>query len=157
MSKIHFVFALSSVLLGGCYIQATETDGGTNGTGGSCSGSCKCKTSDAAACAKDADCDTGSYCDTSAGSCVESNACKAQADCASGFACDTTRSTCVPAPSPKTCADLGDEASGSARNDCLVVYAGVNCSCGPDCACKGGEPGCVCQSFEFFKCEAVSP
>jgi hypothetical protein len=36
-----------------------------------------------------------------------------------------------------------------------VVYAGVSCSCGPDCHCVGGEAGCICESFEFFRCEPV--
>ena len=69
-----------------------------------------------------------------------------------GFTCDAARQTCIPLAEP-TCADLGDEAACPARPECTVVYAGVECSCGPDCACKGGEPGCVCQKFEFFRCE----
>ena len=33
--------------------------------------------------------------------------------------------------------------------------AGVDCSCGQGCECQPGEPGCVCQSFEFFHCKAL--
>lgn len=79
-------------------------------------------------------------------------------DCASslesdGFNCDMARSTCGPAPEP-TCAELETELECVGRGDCVPIYAGVGCSCGVDCTCKGGEPGCVCQSFEFFRCDA---
>ncbi len=55
------------------------------------------------------------------------------------------------------CEDLDEESSCSARSDCEPVYAGVDCSCGPDCTCIGGTPGCICESFEFHACEAASP
>lgn len=51
-----------------------------------------------------------------------------------------------------TCADIATEAECVAQTGCEPVYAGIDCSCGPDCACVGGEPNCVCVSFEFFEC-----
>jgi hypothetical protein len=82
--------------------------------------------------------------------------CSKEADCAPGFNCDTTRGKCTPSDS-ETCPELSDEAVCGARSDCKVVYAGVSCSCGPDCHCVGGEAGCICESFEFFRCEPAAP
>jgi hypothetical protein len=53
---------------------------------------------------------------------------------------------------PPTCADWTTELECVAQTGCEPVYAGVDCSCGADCACVGGEPNCVCSSFEFFEC-----
>ena len=80
--------------------------------------------------------------------------CNQESDCEPGFNCDYGRSECVPADE-ETCLELASEGECDARNDCLTVYAGTDCSCGPECTCSGGEPGCVCQSFEFFQCEPV--
>jgi hypothetical protein len=65
--------------------------------------------------------------------------------------CDVPSASCVPAPEP-TCSDLESEAECSERSECTPVYAGVDCSCGPDCTCVGGEPGCICEAFQFFAC-----
>jgi hypothetical protein len=77
--------------------------------------------------------------------------CSEESDCEPGFNCDYERSECVPADA-ETCAELEGESACDTRNDCVTIYAGTDCSCGPECACIGGEPGCVCQSFEFFQC-----
>jgi hypothetical protein len=78
--------------------------------------------------------------------------CAAETDCPRGFNCDYERGECTPADA-ETCGELSTEEACDNRNDCMTVYAGTNCSCGPECACIGGEPGCVCESFAFFACE----
>lgn len=103
-------------------------------------------------CQLDADCLAGTYCDSAAGECLASNQCADESECQAGFNCDADRSTCTPATG-ETCAELADEALCAERTDCTVVYAGVSCSCGANCECVGGEPNCVCESFEFFRCE----
>jgi hypothetical protein len=80
--------------------------------------------------------------------------CAEEADCPRGFNCDYEAGECTPADA-ETCAELSSEDSCDNRNDCVAVYAGTNCSCGPECACIGGEPGCVCESFAFFACEVA--
>jgi hypothetical protein len=67
------------------------------------------------------------------------------------------RGVCTPSD-VETCGELTTEAACDERTDCLPIYAGTGCSCGPDCQCIGGEPGCICTSFEFFRCEpSVTP
>jgi hypothetical protein len=83
------------------------------------------------------------------------DACDRERDCAAGYNCDIERRECLPADE-ETCGELETEAACTHRSDCTPIYGGTNCSCGPDCECKGGEPGCVCQSFQFFACEAAS-
>ena len=78
--------------------------------------------------------------------------CSEEADCEPGFNCDLERGVCTPTDH-ETCGELTIEADCSARGDCEPIYAGVNCSCGADCECVGGEPGCVCERFEFFTCQ----
>jgi len=80
--------------------------------------------------------------------------CTAESDCERGFNCDYERQECVAADA-ETCPELSTEAGCDNRNDCKSIYAGTNCSCGPECTCIGGEPGCVCQSFSFFTCEPL--
>ena len=82
--------------------------------------------------------------------------CSKEEDCEPGFNCDFTRGKCTPTDA-ETCGELVHEASCSVRSDCKEVYAGVNCSCGPDCHCVGGEAGCICERFEFFRCEPADP
>jgi hypothetical protein len=82
--------------------------------------------------------------------------CSKEADCAAGFNCDAALGKCTPGDY-ETCGELATEAACGVRIDCKVVYAGVNCSCGPDCHCVGGEAGCICESFQFFRCEPVDP
>ena len=77
--------------------------------------------------------------------------CVEESDCEPGFNCDYERSVCAPADA-ETCGELTTEAACDERDDCVTVYAGTNCSCGPECSCIGGEPGCVCETFEFFRC-----
>jgi hypothetical protein len=77
--------------------------------------------------------------------------CSSDADCDVDFVCDVPSASCVPAPAP-TCADLETESECSLASECTPVYAGVDCSCGPDCVCVGGEPGCICEAFQFFAC-----
>ena len=81
-------------------------------------------------------------------------ACAEESDCERGFNCDYERKQCV-ATGAETCAELRTEADCDNRNDCVSIYAGTDCSCGPECTCIGGEAGCVCESFEFFSCEPL--
>jgi hypothetical protein len=81
-------------------------------------------------------------------------ACAEEADCPRGYNCDYESGVCAPSDA-ETCGELASEESCDNRNDCTTVYAGINCSCGPECACIGGEPGCVCESFAYFACEAA--
>lgn len=80
--------------------------------------------------------------------------CEAERDCLPGYNCDVDAKQCVPA-AEETCPELGTELSCTHRTDCAAIYGGTNCSCGQDCECKGGEPGCVCESFQFFACRAL--
>ena len=82
-------------------------------------------------------------------------ACAKESDCERGYNCDYERKECVVAGA-ETCAELRTEADCDNRNDCVSIYAGTNCSCGPECTCIGGEPGCVCESFAFFTCEPLA-
>ncbi|HKO51937.1 MAG TPA: hypothetical protein VJV79_29715 [Polyangiaceae bacterium] len=82
------------------------------------------------------------------------SSCSKESDCERGFNCDYERRECVPAGA-ETCPELSIEADCDNRNDCKSIYAGTNCSCGAECTCIGGEPGCVCQSFSFFTCEPL--
>ena len=79
--------------------------------------------------------------------------CEKERDCAPGFNCNYDVNQCEPAEL-ETCGELDLEADCAARTDCVPVYGGTNCSCGQDCECEGGEPGCICESFEFFVCRA---
>lgn len=161
----------STVLLfGGCHMMSSDGHSCTmcGSQGGVTSGACssdkdcgsgeKCNaektcvpTNQPAPCKDDVQCAQGAYCDAIQGRCVASAACTTEVDCAEGFNCDSARSTCAPSAAP-TCGELDAEAECLQRSDCAPVYAGVGCSCGADCTCKGGEPGCVCESFEFFRC-----
>lgn len=81
--------------------------------------------------------------------------CDEESDCDPGFNCNFEQQQCLPSDE-ETCGELKTEAACTHRSDCTPIYAGTNCSCGQDCECKGGEPGCVCESFEFFVCEAAN-
>ncbi|MGE0323838.1 MAG: hypothetical protein AB7K71_09540 [Polyangiaceae bacterium] len=87
------------------------------------------------------------------GSNAAPNPCENESDCDPGFNCDYDVGLCSPADA-ETCEELSEDGCG-ARTDCEVIYAGVDCSCGAGCECQGGEPGCVCDSFEFFRCQAL--
>ena len=76
--------------------------------------------------------------------------CIDDAACDIGEICSELGSCILP-----DCGDIGGEAACVSRFDCEPVYAGVDCGCGPDCACEPGQTGCVCDSFEFFRCEEV--
>jgi hypothetical protein len=78
-------------------------------------------------------------------------ACEAERDCDAGYNCDLEAGVCAPADA-ETCGELVTEQECSSRTDCTPIYGGTNCSCGADCECMGGEPGCICESFEFFVC-----
>ena len=80
--------------------------------------------------------------------------CEKERDCLRGYNCDFAKNECVPA-AEETCGELETELACSHRSDCVPIYGGTNCSCGQDCECKGGEPGCVCESFQFFVCQAA--
>jgi hypothetical protein len=81
--------------------------------------------------------------------------CDQESDCKPGRNCDPDTAQCLPADE-ETCGELKTEAACTHRSDCTPIYAGTNCSCGQDCECHGGEPGCVCESFEFFVCQAAN-
>ncbi len=80
--------------------------------------------------------------------------CEKERDCTPGFNCNHDVNQCEPA-AEETCSELDLEADCVTRADCVPVYGGTNCSCGQDCECEGGEPGCICESFEFFVCRAA--
>lgn len=84
----------------------------------------------------------------------EPTPCDSEGDCAPGFNCDYEAGVCAPSDA-ETCGELTSEQSCTNRIDCTPVYAGTNCSCGADCECMGGEPGCICESFDFFSCAAA--
>lgn len=161
-----FAFLGSLLLSSGCYIEANDngdgpfdddseqsgcTSPGKNppATSGVDSG-----TSDAAGCKAHADCGAGFFCLFGSGQCTTAAACAAESDCLAGFNCDVHTKSCLPA-AYETCGELESEAACVGRADCAPSYAGVDCGCGPDCKCVGGEPGCVCAGFEFFRCEQV--
>ncbi len=104
-------------------------------------------------CSNHAACGAEEYC-TVHGACAATKVCAEEKECDLGTNCDKSVALCLPADE-ETCGELSDEAACVARTDCEPVFAGVNCSCGPDCSCIGGAPGCVCDSFEFFRCEAT--
>ena len=113
-------------------------------------------TPDPGGCQANADCPQGSFCELVSGMCVYTGSCTQDTECGDGLTCDEVLGTCVPGEDPiATCAELATEAECSARADCVPIYAGINCSCGPNCECKGVEPNCVCESFEYFACDAV--
>ncbi len=160
---------ISTVLFGGCMMDQhcggngmcggdTDRSGGCRSndecpSGAHCSPSSSCVAGNDApgGCTTDAQCGPGEYCAGGEGACRQATPCTGESDCAPGFNCDPAKSACFPASAP-TCGELGTEAECAARADCLPIYAGIECSCGADCTCQGGEPGCVCQSFEFFRC-----
>jgi len=78
--------------------------------------------------------------------------CEKERDCAPGYNCDLEQHQCLPADQ-ETCGELDSELACTNRKDCTPVYGGVNCSCGTNCECHGGDPGCVCESFQFFVCQ----
>jgi hypothetical protein len=90
----------------------------------------------------------------SGGNAVVPSACDDERDCDPGFNCDLDAHECV-ASDAETCGELDTEAACTNRRDCVPTYGGIDCSCGQDCECKGGEPGCICESFEFFACQAT--
>ncbi len=102
------------------------------------------------ACADDSQCPMGSYCYVDFGVCLDSGICSKDYHCDDGYVCDTERASCIPAPT--ACSDLSSEDDCLSRLDCEPVYAGINCTCGPDCVCTGTEENCVCESFEYFTC-----
>lgn len=78
--------------------------------------------------------------------------CGKEHDCGPGFNCNFDAGECQPADA-ETCGELETEGQCTDRVDCVPIYGGTNCSCGADCECQGGEPGCICQSFEYFVCQ----
>jgi hypothetical protein len=85
---------------------------------------------------------------------VPATACEKERDCAPGNNCNYDVHECQPA-AEETCGELDTELACTHRSDCTPIYGGTNCSCGQDCECHGGEPGCVCESFQFFVCQAA--
>lgn len=106
-------------------------------------------------CEADSDCEAGSYCERESGDCLSGTTCEDESSCDPGFNCDPERSLCLPADMER-CSELSDESTCAERGDCVSTYAGINCTCGPDCTCMGGEPNCVCERFEFHACADVA-
>ncbi|HTQ04876.1 MAG TPA: hypothetical protein VMI54_13515 [Polyangiaceae bacterium] len=65
--------------------------------------------------------------------------------------------TPMPAPPPPACAELADQDACKLRADCQPIYAGTDCSCGPNCTCTDGDAGCTCEHFAYFACTALDP
>jgi len=78
--------------------------------------------------------------------------CEKEHDCAPGYNCNLDTHQCLPA-AQETCGELDSELACTNRRDCTPVYGGTNCSCGNNCECHGGEPGCVCEQFGFVTCQ----
>jgi hypothetical protein len=78
--------------------------------------------------------------------------CDKERDCDAGFNCNYDLHECEPA-NVETCGEMEGEPECAERSDCIPVYGGINCSCGADCECQGGEPGCICESFEYLVCQ----
>jgi hypothetical protein len=77
--------------------------------------------------------------------------CEKENDCGPGFNCNLDVNECQPADA-ETCGELESEAACADRSDCIPIYGGLNCSCGADCECQGGDPGCVCETFDYVVC-----
>jgi hypothetical protein len=127
-------------------------------------------------CTSDAECWDGMTCDEARSTCVPGTAedpgtCDGEITCTepppacppgstpgikdgcyTGY-CILISTTCTPPAPPLECPDIASEAECFDRDDCVTVYAGINCTCGPDCSCTGFEAGCVCESFEYFGCD----
>ncbi|HEY5928069.1 MAG TPA: hypothetical protein VIV11_40560 [Kofleriaceae bacterium] len=50
-------------------------------------------------------------------------------------------------PEPIECAAVATEAACIARADCIPMYEGSDCTCGPN--------GCTCQTLTYDRCEAL--
>jgi hypothetical protein len=85
---------------------------------------------------------------------VPPKSCAKERDCEPGYNCAADTHECLPA-AEETCGELETELACTHRSDCTPIYGGTNCSCGKDCECHGGEPGCVCETFQFFVCQAA--
>ncbi|MCC6900353.1 MAG: hypothetical protein IT377_15350 [Polyangiaceae bacterium] len=174
MSRLFVLVFLGSALLAGCHIESNDNgnepfddedtacdDGHDPSSGKSADGGAD-HTADGAAsdaagsCKIHADCAAGQFCLIGSGQCTAAATCVKESDCLGGFNCDAPTKSCLPSAT-ETCGEVGSEAACLTRKDCVPSYAGVDCTCGPDCKCLGGEPGCVCESFEFFRCETVMP
>lgn len=174
MSRWFVAMFLGSALLGGCHIESNDNgnepfddedtecasghDSNPNDSadGGADSAADGSASKDAASCKAHADCSADQFCLIGSGQCTAATKCEKESDCLAGFNCDATKKSCLPSAT-ETCGEVESEAACLTRKDCVPSYAGVDCTCGPDCKCQGGEPGCVCESFEFFRCEAVVP
>jgi hypothetical protein len=163
---------MAGLVLGGCYLEIDKHDGQSPWL------------AEGAPCTEDDDCDAGLACidavcaveaTGSADSCNGGHgpeatgpdatggadqggggqggtapACLDDIDCAEQEICTPEGACAVP-----SCEEIDSETTCLERADCETVYAGVDCSCGQGCTCQAGEPGCVCESFEFFQCEAL--
>jgi hypothetical protein len=75
--------------------------------------------------------------------------CVTNNDCPLGTLCSTS-GRCVLA----ACADLTTEAACLARQDCLPIYAGMNCVDMQGRQCNPGDTNCVCATYSFAVCAA---
>ncbi len=58
--------------------------------------------------------------------------------------------SCDVAPS---CPQINDETDCLSRTtDCLATYTGIDCTKADGTACKSGDTGCTCASFQFASC-----
>lgn len=75
----------------------------------------------------------------------------------SGGSADSAAGSESTPPPPPACAELPDEHACELRGDCQAIYAGTDCSCGPNCTCFDGTEGCTCEHFAYFACVALDP
>ncbi len=90
-------------------------------------------------CTENSDCLDGMYCDSSLGSCVQSEYCTDDRDCPLDMQCDVDRGTCVPSeePPPTSCRGDDDCAVGQFCDSSGHCRASQTCSTHEDCTLPG--------------------
>jgi hypothetical protein len=54
---------------------------------------------------------------------------------------------------PPSCEARQHQADCEAGNACAIISIGRNCSNGGS-PCQGGQPGCICESYHFERCQS---
>jgi Cys-rich repeat protein len=159
----------SSQCAAGCYCS-----GGVCTEGGFCTSNADCgpgyicdtnRSSCEPGCTQNSDCASGQVCDTSTSTCTVGS-------CGGAITCTTAAPQCatgqVPTivngcytgnceayascDTPPVCANINDEADCLGRTDCGATYTGIDCTKADGSACKSGDTGCTCASFQFATC-----